>query len=628
MALITASRLGLAYGELEVFSGLDAEVVEHARIGVVGPNGGGKTSLLRVLVGELQADTGSVSPASGLRIGYVPQVARGVAQGAGQGSLRDEIMAAFEGLRRTEDEMASAALDIQRLEGRQRREAERRYAAALQQYEALGGYDYESRMERVVSGVGLSLDTLNTPAHVASGGERTRAALARALLSDPDLLVLDEPTNYLDFDGLAWLEGFLRRIRCAFIAVSHDRYFLDRVADHIWELDRGRLRAFRGNYSRYRTLLAERTERQRREYERQQEHIAREQSFISRYKAGQRSREARGRETRLARLERIEAPQADQSVSIGNTTASRTGQVVVSTRDLRVGFVDGGRQVQVLSVPDVKLERGSRTAIVGANGVGKTTLLETLLGRIPTLAGSVNLGHNVDIGYHRQGHDDLPAESTVLDALLDIRNLRVEDARSYLARFLFHRDDVYQSVASLSGGQRTRLALARLLITHPNVLVLDEPTTHLDIPSREALEQTLLAYDGTLLLVSHDRHLISSLTGQLWVVAEGEARLFPGRFEEWIESTRPSEAQQQRPVKPSRPAAKGRPSTRAAKPPPREEAPDFEQLISDLETRLAEIERALEKASERQDVAEITRLAEQHKETQGRLAQALEDWGA
>ena len=624
MALITASRLGLAYGELEVFSGLDAEVVEHARIGFVGPNGGGKTSLLRVLVGELQADSGSVSPASGLRIGYVPQVP----QGAAQGSLRDEIMAAFEGLRRTEDEMASAALDIQRLEGRRRREAERRYAAALQQYEALGGYDYESRMERVVSGVGLSLDTLNTPANVASGGERTRAALARALLSDPDLLVLDEPTNYLDFDGLAWLEGFLRRVRCAFIAVSHDRYFLDQVADHIWELDRGRLRAFRGNYSRYRSQLAERTERQRREYERQQEHIAREESFISRYKAGQRSREARGRETRLAKLQRIEAPQTDRSISLGNTLASRTGQVVVSTQGLRVGFADGGRQVQILSVPDVKLERGSRTAVVGANGVGKTTLLETLLGRIPTLAGSVNLGHNVDIGYHRQGHDDLPVESTVLDALLDIRNLRVEDARTYLGRFLFHGDDVHQSVASLSGGQRTRLALARLLITHPNVLVLDEPTTHLDIPSREALEQTLLAYDGTLLLVSHDRHLISLLAGQLWVVAEGEARLFPGRFEEWIESTRPGEAQQQGPVRPPRPPARGRHATRAAKPPPREEAPDYEQLISDLETRLAEIERALEEASERQDVAEITRLAEQHKETQGRLAQALEHWGA
>ena len=328
-------------------------------------------------------------------------------------------MAAFEGLRRTEDEMASAALDIQRLEGRQRREAERRYAAALQQYEALGGYDYENRMERVVSGVGLQLDTLNTPAKVASGGERTRAALARALLSDPDLLVLDEPTNYLDFEGLAWLEGFLRRIQYAFIAVSHDRYFLDQVADRIWELDRGKLRAFRGNYSRYRTQLAERTERQRREYERQQEHIAREESFISRYKAGQRSREARGRETRLARLERIEAPhRADKSISLGNTMATRTGQVVVSTHNLRVGFVDGGQQVQVLSVADVKLERGSRTAIVGANGVGKTTLIETLQGRRPTLAGSVNLGHNVDIGYHRQGDDDLPVDSTVLDALL------------------------------------------------------------------------------------------------------------------------------------------------------------------------------------------------------------------
>ncbi len=624
MATLTASGLSLAYGELEVFTGLDAEVGEHARIGIVGPNGAGKTTLLRLLIGDLEADGGSVSRSSGLRIGYVPQVA----EAAPRGTLRDEVMAAFEGLRKAEEEMASAALDIQSSSARERRDAERRYAGALQQYEALGGYDSESRMERVVSGVGLSLDALDTPANVASGGERTRAALARALLSDPDLLLLDEPTNYLDFEGLAWLETFLRRIQYAFVAVSHDRYFLDQAVDQVWELDRGKLNAFRGNYSRYRTQLAERTERRSREYERQQEYIAKEESFIRRYKAGQRAREARGRETRLARLERIEAPRTDASIRLAKTDAGRTGQVALSTHDLRVGFVEDGRQVQLLSVPDVKLERGSRTAIIGPNGVGKTTLIQALLGEAPALSGSVTLGHNVKVGYHRQGHEDLPNELTVLNALLDVRNVPLEDARTYLARFLFHGDDVFQSVASLSGGQRTRLALARLLIANPNVLVLDEPTTHLDIPSREALEQTLLAYDGALLFVSHDRHLISLLASQLWVVGNGQIRLFQGSFEQWVESTRPADVPQHRSAKPNRQTGRARASKKPAKTSTPQKPPDFEQLISELETRLAEIERGLEKASERQDVDEITRLAEQHSDTQTRLARALEEWGA
>ena len=624
MATLTASGLGLAFGELEVFSGLDAEVGEHARIGIVGPNGGGKTTLLRLMVGDLEADSGSVSRSAGLRIGYVPQVA----EEAPQGTLRDEVMTAFEGLRQAEEDMASAALDIQGSSARERRAAERRYAAALQQHEALGGHDYESRMERVVSGVGLSLDALDTPANVASGGERTRTALARALLSDPDLLLLDEPTNYLDFEGLAWLESFLHRIHYAFVAVSHDRYFLDQAVDQVWELDGGRLNVFRGNYSRYKSQLADRTERQRREYERQQEYIAKEEAFIRRYKAGQRAREARGRETRLARLERVEAPRTDASIRLARTDVRRTGQVVLSTHELRVGFVEDGQKVQLLSVLDVKFERGSRTAIVGPNGVGKTTLVEALLGESAALGGSVTLGHNVEVGYHRQGQDDLPADSTVLNALLDARNVPVEDARTYLARFLFHGDDVFQSVSSLSGGQRTRLSLARLLITNPNLLVLDEPTTHLDIPSREALERTLLAYDGALLFVSHDRRLISMLADQLWVVDEGEIRLFPGNFEQWVESSQPIDAPQQRGAKPARPPGRARGSKKPVKSSPPPKPPDFEQLISELETRLAEIERGLEGASARQDVDEITRLAEQHQETQTSLAKALEEWGA
>ena len=622
MPILTASQLKLSYGDLQVFSGIELEVAERARVGIVGPNGGGKTSLLRILVRELEPDAGAVTRAEGLRIGYVPQTPVQTANG----SLRDEVMSAFDELRRLEDALAASALEIQQAEARNRRKAERGYTILLQRYQDLGGYDYESRMERVAAGVGLPRVTLDTPTSQASGGERTRAALAKALLTDPDLLVLDEPTNYLDFKGLTWLEGFLGRFSHSFIVVSHDRYFLDRVVNQVWELDRGRLRTFPGNYTRYRELVAQQAKGQQREYERQQAYIAKEDAFIRRYGAGQRAREARGRATRLAGLRRVEALTKEQSIHIGGVAASRTGQIVLSTRGLKVGYAVGERFVQLLTVPDLRVERGSRVALVGSNGVGKTTLLETFLGLVPPVSGSVSLGHNVEVGFQRQAGDGLPEESSVLDALLDARNVGIGEARDYLARFLFQGEDVFQPVASLSGGERTRLALARLVITEPNVLVLDEPTTHLDIPSREALEQALLAYDGTLLFVSHDRHLISLLANQLWIVEDGDLSMFEGPFEEWVRRTEETSGSPATPTKRRRRSARRR-APAPKKEPPQVPRPDPEEVISGLESRLADIERELEVASERQDVAEIVRLGEEYNETQARLAQALEDWG-
>lgn len=618
MSLISASGLSLYYGDTEVFSGVDLEVAHRARVGIVGPNGGGKTSLLRVLVGELEPTGGTVTRASGLHMGYVPQVAT-LSTG---GTLKDEVMLAFQRILQVEGEIAASALEIQWAQDAQRRQAERRYASLLQEFESLGGYDYQSRMDRVVAGVGLSPEALATPAASASGGERTRAALARALLSDPDLLVLDEPTNYLDFHGLTWLEEFLGRYPHAFIVVSHDRYFLDRVVDQVWELDHGRLQVFPGNFTRYRALKAEQVKRQQREYQRQQEFIAKEEEFIRRYRAGQRAREARGRATRLERLERLEAPEREEAVNIATGAVSRTGQVVLSTHGLRVGFVHGDRRTELLAVPDVKLERGSRTALIGDNGIGKTTLIETLLGLTPPVSGAVRLGQNVRTGYYRQGLDDLPAGSTVLDALLEARNIPVSEARSYLARFLFRGDDVYKLAGSLSGGERSRLALARLLITEPNFLVLDEPTTHLDIPSREALEQVLLSFEGTLLFVSHDRQLISLLAHQLWTAEDGAVRVFPGPFDQWVRAR-----QEPPPRAASAPRETPRRSPQAQKK-QQASAPEAgpEQVIPALEEALRDLERQLEEASQRQDIAEITRLGEEHARTQARLQKAWEEW--
>ena len=629
MPLLTASNLRVSYADLDVFSGISLEISERARIGVVGPNGGGKTSLLRVLVGAQDPSRGEVYHAARLRIGYVPQTTEPMTGG----TIRDEVMVAFEELLSLENAVAESALEVQRADGDSRRNAERGYASLLARYEALGGYDYHNRMERVAAEVGLTPRTLGSSAASASGGERTRAALARALLSAPDLLVLDEPTNYLDFKGLVWLETFLRRWPQAFIVVSHDRYFLDAATKQIWELDHGRLHTYPGNYAKYRELKTERLTRQVKQYERQQEFIGKEGAFIDRYHAGQRAREARGRLKKLARLERIEKPHLQTpAMRVPDRAVSRTPRIVVSARDLRVGFVTDGEQVELLLVKALMLERGSRTAIIGSNGAGKTMLLQTILGERPPLSGSVSVGEGVKVGYHRQGSDDLPDGANVLEAMQEIRNIPIADERTYLARFLFQGDDVFEDVSALSGGERTRLAVARLMATGPNFLVLDEPTTHLDIPSREALEQALQDYGGSLLIVSHDRHLISMLARQLLIVEDATAHLFEGAFDEWTRQSGlslapPPQSTPKRAPARRRYVAPGKKAKSSLKPdiqPPPE--PDHEQTIARFESQLARVERDLQSASERQDVAEVARLGEEYERIQAELDRAWDEW--
>ena len=621
MPLITASDLSVSFAELDVFEGISLEIAERARVGIVGPNGQGKTTLLETLVGGIAPRSGSVQRRRGLSIGYVPQTTRHM----DAETLREEVMKAFSEITSIEAEIAVSAAAIEGASEDGRREAERRYSDMLEAYEAAGGYDYENRLERVIAGVGLSMATLDVPVDEASGGQRTRTSLAKALLTDPHLLILDEPTNYLDFDGLSWLEGFLRRTSHAFVVVSHDRYFLDQVATEIWEINHGKLTTYKGNYSKYRHLKAERERRQQTEYVRQQQFIRKQEDFIERYRAGQRSREALGREKRLNRMERIEAVASDKSITLGGLSASRTGRVVLSTQGLEVGFREDGRPVKLLNIEDLALERSSRTAIVGPNGIGKTTFLHTVLGYERSLAGSMSLGHNVKVGFQRQGTYDLPEHRSVLDAIIDVKNLSPEDARTYLGRFLFSGDDVYKTVSVLSGGERTRLALARLLLEEPNFLVLDEPTTHLDISSREALEQVLLQYDGTLLFVSHDRALISLLATRLLIVEDGRMVLFNGTFEEWAKTREESAV---RVV--VRPKKKGRSRGSAAprKAPATPQAPriDYEELIANLEGRLARIESRLDGATQRQDVEAIAKLGKEYNRVQSELETTWERW--
>ena len=644
MQLLSASGLGLSFGDVHIFSDVALEVVARARIGVVGPNGSGKTSLMEMVAGVRDPDGGTVVLSQGLRTGFVPQRPP-LAQA---GTLRDEVMTAFTEIATLEEQIASAALDIQHSDGRDRRRAESRYAELLTRYEAIGGYDYQSGMEKVVAAIGLTPDALSTPVSAASGGQRTRAALASALLSEPDLLILDEPTNYLDFPGLGWLEGFLTASSIAYVVVSHDRYFLDQVAHETWELDRGRLQRFKGNYSAYRVQKDEQNARQLAEYERQQAYIQKQEFFIQRYKAGQRTKEARGREKKLARMERIEAPVQSRTASFSTAGVTRTGQVVLRTSGLQVGFLTSEGEVPLLEVPDVRLDRGSRTAVIGANGAGKTTLIRTLIGMHPPLHGRADVGHNVNIGYHQQGLDELPDDRSVIDAFLDIKNIGIGAARNYLARFLFHDDEVFQSVRSLSGGERSRLALARLLITEPNTLVLDEPTTHLDIPSREALEEVLDEYEGTLLVASHDRRFISRLTDRLWLVGDGVLIEFEGTFEEWAASlNKPSPvlAAGQEPAAPrtveqalprrstsrrrepsrAQPRSRGRKRKAAARESERRRE-EADRIVSELEAKVKSLEAKLSRASERRDVDAVSRFGREYEQAQADLERAVEEW--
>ena len=618
MPLLTTSSIGITYGVDIIFSNINVEINERARIGIVGPNGGGKTSLLEILTGGLDPSAGSVKLARGMRVGYVPQAPEMTVSG----SLKDEIMTAFDRLKWLEGAMETGARDLDQTNADD--QVGERYAALLDEYESLGGYSYENTMDRMVEGLGLTQRALQTPAAHASGGERARVALAQALLGEPNLLILDEPTNHLDMKGLAWLERFLTHYPSAVVVVSHDRYFLDRTVNQVWDLDHGGIEHYVGNYSKFRTLKAERALTRQREYAKQQEFIAKEEDFIRRYHAGQRAREAKGRQTRLNRLERIDQVENDRAITLSSRTFQRSDQTVLRTHGLTVGYPDTDPQIELFSVPDMKLERGSRVALVGPNGTGKTTLLATLLGLLPPVSGRITLGRNVAVGYHRQGLDDLDLDTSVLDSMLDAKEMSFGEARSYLARFLFQGEDVFRQVGDCSGGERSRLALARLLVHEPNLLILDEPTTHLDIPSREALEQVLLAYEGTLLFVSHDRQFASLLAQELWVVEDGELQQFLGTFEEWLESDKEKAEEPEAPKK-ARPP-RSRPQQEKKSPSPAADE-HMIRIIDGLETRLLEIQLELEEASEQRDLELIASKGEEYDRTKMELDEKLAAWG-
>jgi ATP-binding cassette subfamily F protein 3 len=554
MPLVTLSNVGKSFGPADIFSGISASIPHGARIALVGSNGVGKTTLLNLIVGLDSASVGGVTRAKGLAIGFLPQRP----ELAGDHGLWEEMLRVFGPLREMEAKLAE--LEHQMAEAPGDTDLIERYGNLQARYEHAGGFEYEHRIRMVLTGLGFLPEEYDRPLTKLSGGERTRALLGRLLLEEPDLLVLDEPTNHLDIDAVEWLEGFLKSFRGAVLAVSHDRYFMDRVMTVVWEMAFGRLEVYRGNYSHYVIQREERHDLLRKEYTTQQEHIQKEVEYIRKHLGHQNTTQAKGRLRRLetlilgkskgdmARLEEalrgnmavasaraegslIDAPREEHRMKMQLKAAIRSGDKVLMTYGLEVGYPDG----EVLfKVPDITLYRGEIAALIGPNGAGKTTFLKTILEQLAPKAGRTRLGAGVQIGYFAQAHEELNPENAVIDEIQLIRPMGLSEARNYLATYLFRGEDVFRPISTLSGGERGRVALAKLALSGANFLLLDEPTNHLDIPSQEILEDVLNDFNGTILMVSHDRYLIDALATQVWVAKPGEMIVFDGTYSEYV----------------------------------------------------------------------------------------------
>jgi ATP-binding cassette subfamily F protein 3 len=661
MSLITISDLSKSFGPMDLFSGVSFAISRGARLALVGPNGCGKTSLLRILVGQDEPSGGTIARAKSISLGYLPQEAEFEITG----TVWDACISVFGDLLSRQRELEK--LETEMAVPEKREQALVRYGYLQQEFERLGGYTYPTRIKQVLTGLGFSTGDYHLPLEHLSGGQRTRAFLARLLLSEPDLLLLDEPTNHLDITAVEWLEGYLSQWEGAAVIVSHDRYFLDRVANGIIEMAFGSTEYYPGNYSAYLQTRELRWNNRLERFESEKQKLLKDVDYIKRNISGQNVSQAKGKLRRLTRIvQAIEqigmeaalnqkwaetAEEIIQSTSpfgpeeaerrvralrpprrtlphlhLNLRQAARSGDLVLRTTNLQVGFP--GRLL--FSAPDIVLRRGECAALIGPNGAGKTTFIKTVLGQLQPIDGEVLLGAALKIGYFAQAHEGLNPENTLIQEIDSIVPTWLPgQIREYLGKYLFSGDDAYKKVSVLSGGERGRLALAKLALLDTNLLLLDEPTNHLDIPSQEVLEAVLDEYSGTILLVTHDRYLIDALGTQIWEVEPDESTLtlFEGTYSQRrIERERLAalRAQEHTDDKVSR---KDR---RSVDPAAKEErrrlahVQELENKIASLESELSQIGFRLENPPS--DPAKVARLGQEYQRIQREMDERLSEW--
>ena len=632
MILMTVQGVSKSFGMKSVLKDISLTLQQGARMGLIGVNGSGKSTLFRLIAGQMEPDEGSISLMRGTRVGMLTQEA----DIQSDLTVREELSRVFEPvremerrLRALEEEMAQKHEDEAELD-----RLSREYARLTDRFEDAGGYEWPSRIQGVLAGLGFARGREDQPASVLSGGEKTRLCLARLLLTQPDLLMLDEPTNHLDLSSIQWLEDTLKKYRGTVLIISHDRYFMNSVCDCMAEISMRRLVQYEGNYDQFTVKRQADIERQIREYKLQQAEIARQQAIIQRYRMYNREksiRAAESREKRLEKMERLERPVDEQHVRFSFEARRRTGDDVLKVHGLAKGF-EGRRLFENF---DLHLRAGDRVAIIGPNGVGKSTLLNIIARKLKADAGEVEFGANVDLGYYEQHQTGLDPEKDVLNELWDaFPRLDLDRVRSVLALFLFTGDDVYKKISMLSGGEKGRVSLCKLMLKRDNLLLLDEPTNHLDMDSREVLEGALEDFDGTILTVSHDRYFINRVADRIIEMRPDGVKEYLGNYDDYLEKKRREEAGLEEA------AASGMTKTQLDKQRRRERLlregkKALEKQLEAAEARIADAEKEIQELETRmadpelyQRPDEARETARRHAELQAGMDALYEEWEA
>ena len=630
MERIRMIGLGKSFGVRQVFSNVSFEIKEGDRIALVGPNGAGKSTLLKCILGIEELDEGQVVMSPVASIGYLQQDVN-----LGDASLAEEIETAWEDVHALENKLQelttyletheASESDLQRLDYLQNR------------LEWLGGYDYEQKTKRIVYGLGFTDEDLYKPANAFSGGQKTRINLAKALVRSPDFLFLDEPTNHLDMEMLEWLEGYLSSYRGGILIVSHDRYFMDRIVTGVVELDHHKATTYRGNYSRYVAQREERLKADTIAYEKQQEYIKKTEEYIDKYRAGIKSKMARGRQSQLNRLERLEAPETSHSLDFKFPPAAMSADKVLVLDHVSIGYKTDDPIIDDVSVV---VRRGESIALIGPNGAGKSTMVKAIVGELFPTEGHIDIGNRVQVGYFSQEHEELHDRWQVVDEIINNYNFTEEKARNVLGSFLFKGDDVFKLVGDLSGGERARLALLKLFLQGDNFLILDEPTNHLDVPTREIVERALQQFGGTCFIISHDRYFLDQVSTRTLVLENKGLTEYLGNYSyykeklkeqqdiaaltEVVEEVAKEDVKSE--AKTISPSPSDEPKKKTNTYMVEKQLAEVEEEIARLEATMKMYEVQLANPVVQQDLAEMENISKQLSDTESNLQKLYEKW--